>query len=164
MGPSLSFDSPYLRLSQSGWSVAWPTSTATAMCGSTRYAEVVAPRNQLGGFQGGNNVTRGRKAGAFSVMGDYPDILRIQSHKIEAGRFLSPMDLEERRKVCVIGTRVKELLFAKGEDAVGDRVADVAVGQAERPERFEREPGSGVRRRVHSVNRRGTAPERRTGC
>src|SRR5262245_29227380 len=42
---------------------------------------VVAPRNQLGGFRGGNNVTRGRRAGAFSVMGDYPEILRIQSFK-----------------------------------------------------------------------------------
>src|SRR5262245_31497348 len=39
--------------------------------------DVVAPRNQLGGFGGGNNISRGRKAGAFSIMGDYPDILRI---------------------------------------------------------------------------------------
>ncbi len=32
-------------------------------------AEVVAPMNQLGGFRGGNNVTRGTKAGGFQVMG-----------------------------------------------------------------------------------------------
>ena len=81
--------------------------------------EVVAPRNQLGGFAGGNNVTRGRKAGAFSVMGDYPEIRRIQSLQIEAGRFLSPIDIDERRKVAVIGTRVREVLFERGEEPIG---------------------------------------------
>ena len=85
-------------------------------------AEVVAPRNQLGGFGGGNNVTRGRKAGAFSVMGDYPEILRIQSLRLESGRFLNPLDVAESRKVAVIGTRVKELLFARGADPVGDSI------------------------------------------
>jgi len=81
--------------------------------------EVVAPRNQLGGFAGGNNVTRGRKAGAFSVMGDYPEIQRIQSLQIEAGRFLSPIDIDDRRKVAVIGTRVREVLFERGEEPIG---------------------------------------------
>jgi putative ABC transport system permease protein len=85
-------------------------------------AEVVAPRNQLRGFGGGNNVVRGRKAGAFSVMGDYPDILRIQSLKVETGRFLNPLDIADARKVTVIGTRVKELLFARGENPIGESI------------------------------------------
>ncbi|MEO6323686.1 MAG: ABC transporter permease [Thermoanaerobaculia bacterium] len=85
-------------------------------------AELVAPRNQLGGFGGGNNVTRGRRSGAFSVMGDQPDILRIQSLKLETGRFLDPLDLEETRKVAVIGTRVKELLFPRNEAAIGESI------------------------------------------
>ena len=85
-------------------------------------AEVVAPRNQLRGFGGGNNVSRGRKTGAFSVMGDYPEIRRVQSLRIESGRFLNPIDVEESRKVAVIGTRVRELLFARGEEPVGDSI------------------------------------------
>lgn len=84
--------------------------------------EVVAPRNQLGGYMGGNNVTRGRKAGAFTVMGDYPEIQRIQSFRIESGRFLNPLDLAETRKVAVIGTRVRELLFERGEDPIGQSI------------------------------------------
>ncbi len=86
-------------------------------------AEVVAPRNQLGGFMGGNNVTRGRKTGAFSVMGDYPEIQRIQSFKIVKGRFLSPIDIEEMRKVAVIGTRVERaaLRARRGTDRRIDR-------------------------------------------
>lgn len=85
--------------------------------------ELVAPRNQLGGFGGGNNVTRGRKAGAFSVMGDYPEIQRIQSFAVEQGRFLNALDLEERRKVAVIGTRVRDVLFQRGENPVGQSIS-----------------------------------------
>lgn len=85
-------------------------------------AEVVAPRNQLGGFGGGNNVTRGRRSGAFSVMGDHPEIQRIQSLRIDGGRFLNPLDVEETRKVAVIGTRVRDVLFARGEKAIGQEV------------------------------------------
>ncbi len=85
-------------------------------------AEVVAPRNQLRGFGGGNNVSRGRKTGAFSVMGDYPEIRRVQPLRIETGRFLNPIDVEESRKVAVIGTRVRELLFSRGEEPIGDSI------------------------------------------
>lgn len=85
-------------------------------------AEIVAPRNQLGGFGGGNNVSRGRKSGAFSVMGDFPEIQKIQSFKVDAGRFLNPLDVRDSRKVAVIGTRVAEVLFARSESPVGDSI------------------------------------------
>jgi putative ABC transport system permease protein len=85
-------------------------------------AATVCPRNQLGGFRGGNNVTRGTKSGAFSVMGDYPEIARVQSVRLVGGRFLNPLDIEERRKVAVIGSRVREVLFPRGEDPVEGRI------------------------------------------
>jgi len=84
--------------------------------------QVVAPRNQLGGFLGGNNVSRGRKAGAFSVMGDYPEIRQIQAFKLEAGRFLNQFDMDDSRKVAVIGTRVRDVLFKSGEQPVGQSI------------------------------------------
>jgi putative ABC transport system permease protein len=83
---------------------------------------VVAPRLQLGGFQQGNNVTRGTKSGAFSVMGDYPEIRVIQSVRVARGRFLNRIDLEERRKVAVIGTRVHQLLFEDDEEPIGEYI------------------------------------------
>lgn len=83
---------------------------------------IVAPRNQLGGFGGGNNVTRGRKSGGFNVTGDYPDIASIQSFRMLAGRFINPYDVEEVRKVAVIGRRVRDLLFERGEEAVGQSI------------------------------------------
>ena len=84
--------------------------------------DIIAPRNQLGGFSRGNNVSRSNKAGAFSVMGDYPEIRVISSVNMEQGRFLNPLDLEEARKVAVIGTRVQELLFEPDEEPLGGSI------------------------------------------
>ncbi|HUD71297.1 MAG TPA: ABC transporter permease, partial [Dongiaceae bacterium] len=85
-------------------------------------AEAVCPRNQLGGFRGGNNISRGDKAGAFSVMGDYPEIAKVQSLRLTGGRFLNRLDIAERRKVAVLGPRPVEVLFPRGEDPVGQSI------------------------------------------
>lgn len=85
-------------------------------------AAVIAPRNQLGGHRSGNTVSRGRETAAFSVMGDYPAIRRIQGLTIDQGRFLNDLDIRDRRKVAVIGTRVYELLFDDGEPPIGDSI------------------------------------------
>lgn len=99
-----------------GRSVQFDTADTHAIRQQVPEAAVVCPRNQLGGFRGGNNVMRGVKAGAFSVMGDVPEIARVQSVRVTEGRFLNHLDLAERRKVAVIGTRVREVLFAKDEN------------------------------------------------
>jgi putative ABC transport system permease protein len=84
--------------------------------------EVLCPRNQLGGWRGNNNITRGRKAGAFVVYGDYPEIARLQSVRMVAGRFLDALDLSERRKVAVLGPRAREILFGPEEDPLGQDI------------------------------------------
>jgi len=112
---------PYRGMA-TGRSLQLDAGDAVAIRAQIPEAGVVCPRNQLGGFQGGNNVTRGTKAGAFSVMGDVPEIAQVQSVHIVAGRFLNRLDLDERRKVCVIGMRVREVLFAKNEDPLGQAI------------------------------------------
>ena len=77
---------------------------------------VVCPRNQLGGYESANNVVRGNKTGSFTVMGDYPQLYSIQPLKITSGRFLNDPDLSEKRKVAVIGSKVRDILFDKNED------------------------------------------------
>lgn len=84
--------------------------------------EILSPRNSLGGYRGENNVTRGIKTGVYSVYGDTPDYIRIQPRPIEGGRFLNWNDLENNRKVCVIGTKVYRELFDKGEDPIGSYI------------------------------------------
>ncbi|MGO3707390.1 MAG: ABC transporter permease [Mesonia hippocampi] len=82
----------------------------------------VSPRNQLGGFGGNNNVVRGLKTGAFNVYGDYPEIIRQQPMDITSGRFLNYNDIDQKRKVAVIGQTVKTTLFDKDEKVLGDYI------------------------------------------
>jgi putative ABC transport system permease protein len=105
-----------------GRSVQFDTGDVEAIRGQVAAAKLVCPRNQLGGFQGGNNVTRGTKAGAFSVMGDVPEFLVVHPLTITSGRFLNRIDLDERRKVAVIGTRVREVLFGKNENPLDQSI------------------------------------------
>jgi putative ABC transport system permease protein len=84
--------------------------------------EFLAPRNQLGGFREAGVVRRGNKTGSFSVMGDYPALRHIESMRISEGRFLNDLDVEERRKVAVIGQQVVDQLFAPGEEPIGQAI------------------------------------------
>lgn len=82
----------------------------------------ISPRNQLGGFGGGNNVVRGLKTGAFNVYGDYPQIIRQEPMTITSGRFLNQNDIEDKRKIAVIGDGVKNELYKLGEVVLGTYV------------------------------------------
>lgn len=79
----------------------------------------VSPRNQLGGYQGTNNVVRGTKTGAFEIYGDYPEFIKQRPMDIIKGRFINYSDIDDKRKVCVIGTDVVKGLFDKGEEVLG---------------------------------------------
>ncbi len=79
----------------------------------------VSPRNQLGGFGGSNNVVRGLKTGAFNVYGDYPEIIQQQPMDITSGRFINYGDINEKRKVAVIGEGVKTTMYDLGEEPIG---------------------------------------------
>lgn len=84
--------------------------------------EYLAPRIQLGGWRDGNNVVRGDKTGNFSVMGDYPEFQYIDTLNFKSGRFINKFDIDERRKVAVIGKHVYDVLFAPGEDPIGQHL------------------------------------------
>ena len=79
----------------------------------------ISPRNQLGGFRGTNNVVRGIKTGAFNVYGDYPEIINQDPMTITSGRFLNQLDIEEKRKIAIIGEGVRNSLYEIDEDPLG---------------------------------------------
>ncbi|PKA97535.1 putative ABC transport system permease protein [Flavobacteriaceae bacterium MAR_2009_75] len=79
----------------------------------------ISPRNQLGGFGGANNVVRGLRTGAYNVYGDYPEIIKQDPMSIVDGRFINYSDINEKRKIAIIGEGVKNGLYDKGEDALG---------------------------------------------
>ncbi len=80
---------------------------------------IIAPRCQSGGYRGANNVTHGVNVGAFGVYGDVPEYIMIDPVEIIDGRFINQNDIEEKRKVCVIGMEVYNRLFTEGEPALG---------------------------------------------
>jgi putative ABC transport system permease protein len=84
--------------------------------------ELLAPRIQARGGNGENNVIRGLKNGAFSILGDNPDVNKIDPVIIKDGRFLNEIDIRRSRKVAVVGDRVVEVLFEEGEKPVGDYI------------------------------------------
>lgn len=66
----------------------------------------------------GQSVVRfGIKTETFEVVGLVPEAIHTQTPRIE-GRFFNVLDIEERRKVAVIGKPIKRSLFGK-EDAIG---------------------------------------------
>ncbi|HEX7869884.1 MAG TPA: ABC transporter permease, partial [Chryseobacterium sp.] len=82
----------------------------------------VSPRNQLGDFNGTNNVVRGTKTSSFTIYGDYPELIKQQPMDIIKGRFINQQDITERRKIAVIGKGVISELYGKEEEAIGTYV------------------------------------------
>ena len=76
----------------------------------------------LFGGGGSNNVTRNDKAGSFSVKGNYPSYNNIDKSIMIKGRYINDIDIAEKRKVCVIGERVLEVLFPKDEEPIGKNI------------------------------------------
>lgn len=84
--------------------------------------EVVAPRLSGWGGSGDNNTVRGLRTGAFSVQGDFPEYNLIDPLDIIQGRFINQTDIDEKRKVVVIGPRSYDILFEQGEDPLGKNI------------------------------------------
>ena len=84
--------------------------------------DVVSPLNQLGGHEGASNVVRGLKTAACEIQANYPNISGISDIKMSEGRFMNDLDIKEKRKICVIGPRVAELLFKTDEKVIGEYI------------------------------------------
>ena len=89
---------------------------------SVKEIEVLSPRIQLGNYGGVVNVTRNGQSSGSSVYGDFPTFDKINKQNLWEGRFLNEDDIENRRKICVIGFETYKLLYEKNEDAIGTYV------------------------------------------
>lgn len=82
--------------------------------------EYISPVLFIGG--GEKNAVRGRKSGTYDVRGVYPDHFKIEGMHIMSGRLFNELDIEDSRKVCVIGKEVYETLFQPNEPTEGQYV------------------------------------------
>jgi putative ABC transport system permease protein len=83
----------------------------------------VAPRSVQGVFGGQPAVVK-RKTNSktYKVFGDYPILDKVSKVKLLEGRFINLNDMEGEKKVCVIGEKVVDELFEKGDQIVGNYV------------------------------------------
>jgi len=57
------------------------------------------------------NIWSSRKKAELQVIGTEPDYKKIIGLKLASGRFICRIDLEENKKVCILGAEAKKLLF-----------------------------------------------------
>ncbi len=67
-------------------------------------------------------TVRKSRNGAFSIQGGFAGMERINSVRIIQGRSFNPLDEPQKRKVAVIGQRVRDQLFAKDENPLGEDI------------------------------------------
>ncbi|MDR0347863.1 MAG: ABC transporter permease [Tannerella sp.] len=86
-----------------------------------------------------DNVVYGDNSGSYAVRGLNSNYDYIEKQGLTQGRFINELDVLQRRKVCVIGTKVYEELFPSGGSPIGKyirvngiyyQVAGVADGVA----------------------------------
>ena len=70
-----------------------------------------------------NPVTKGEKSGEYMINGIDNAYQKITPSPLIYGRYFNDIDMTECRKMCVIGERVYEELFNKGENPIGQRIA-----------------------------------------
>ena len=87
-----------------------------------RVAELEYLSPMLFGGSGDDNVVRNDKSGSYGVKGTYPEYNEIERSIMEYGRYINDIDIKERRKVCILGTRIYEVLFNPGENPLGKQV------------------------------------------
>jgi len=66
-------------------------------------------------------VSYGNKHSSFDIRGTHPGHRYVEKTILSRGRFLNDADVRARRKVAVIGTKVREALFGK-EDPIGKHI------------------------------------------
>src|SRR5262249_7565609 len=93
------------------------------------------------------SVSYGSKRSSFTILGVHPDHRFLEKTLMIRGRFLDDSDLAEKRKVAVIGSKVREILFGT-RDPIGEYfnirgLAYKVVGE------FEDEGGENELRKVY---------------
>jgi putative ABC transport system permease protein len=105
-----------------GRSWLFHTSDMEALLKNIPEIDQLAPRLEPRGRDGANNVVHGLKTGSYNIFGDYPAINKIDPVRMLKGRFINEIDLQNKRKVTIIGNRVQDELFKNGETVIGEYI------------------------------------------
>ncbi len=132
---------------QPGKFVNFDNSDTEFLLSRVKELKALAPRNNLWGVQ----INYGQKSGQYQVMGDYPAYNEIERQELTQGRFINQKDIDDSRKVAVIGENVRNVLFEKDEDPIGKfitvRKVNFLVVGVMKP--YRTNPNSQERNRIH---------------
>ena len=95
-----------------------------------RDRDVVAIRQQVSGIDlllpintiAGLPVTYADKNEGYRIRGAHPESSLVSSFDLTFGRFINQFDVDQRRKVAVIGSQVQTVLFGEGVDPIGKTI------------------------------------------
>jgi putative ABC transport system permease protein len=73
-------------------------------------------------LRGSQYVTHEKSSGSFYVMGTHNDWAALQTNRVLEGRYVNSLDEKEFRKVAVIGTRVRDILFKNSGSPIGKKI------------------------------------------
>lgn len=79
---------------------------------------IISPRNSIR-MGPEDNVVRGTERGRYRVFGDYPEIIEQNPMYVSHGRFFNYNDIDQKRKVVVIGNRIRNDLYKEEEEVLG---------------------------------------------
>ena len=84
---------------------------------------LIKGQNSVGVWGGNSPYTSYRsKNGAFSIVGGFQGVENIEALQIIEGRSINSLDEQHRRKVALIGQRVRDQLFVEGESYLGTNI------------------------------------------
>jgi len=78
--------------------------------------DLIEGQNYLRGSQ---YVIHEKNSGSFYVMGSHNGWAALQTNRVVEGRYINSLDEKEFRKVAIIGTRVRDILFKNVADPLG---------------------------------------------
>lgn len=88
--------------------------------------------NEVAGVESGSSrnnywmlaptITYGKRSTSFELIGATPGYRYLENLTVTSGRFLNDNDVNERKKVAVLGRLAYEQLFEPGTDAIGEYI------------------------------------------
>jgi putative ABC transport system permease protein len=169
MWPQGSTQRPYQGMSVGRW-IRFEPADVEAIAKNVPSVGTIEGVNSVGVWGGTAPYTvHKNKNGAFSVEGGFAGVEDTNSMQVIDGRSINDFDVRERRKVAVIGQRVRDQLFEKDEPVVGSQiqingisfdvigvVKSLATGQQQQDEERIFLPNDTLRYAFNQVDRIGS--------
>jgi len=105
-----------------GRSITLTNDDTEALLSKVPGISTLAPRNRLGRFGGRSDVVSQNKATEAEISGDIPEYRNVLPMTLKHGRFINRLDIDQKRKVAVLGERIHRDLFGDDVNPVGQQV------------------------------------------